>query len=71
MYICRSLASRKRSRISKHDMIRYCEEPLRRSKREKRLVFTTLNLSKIDKQILNPVPAFQDIDLSEVRFMEM
>ncbi len=42
------------------------EKPLRRSKREKRLLFTTFNVSQIDKQILNSNNDFPELDLSEV-----
>lgn len=52
-------------------MIHYEAEPLRRSKREKRLVFATLNVRQIDKQILNPGPAYQDMDLSEVSVISL
>ena len=41
-------------------------EPVRRSTREKRLVFATLNLSEIDKQILDPKHGYPDVDSSEV-----
>lgn len=61
---CRKAPGIKRRRVSGH-VISY-EEPLRRSKREKRLVFATLNMSQMDKQILNPGPSYQDLDLSEV-----
>ena len=62
--MCRKAPGIKRRRVSGH-VIGY-EEPLRRSKREKRLVFATLNVSQMDKQILNPGPSYQELDLSEV-----
>ena len=37
--------------------------PLRRSKREKRLIFATFNVSKMDKQILQG-QNYPDIDIS-------
>ena len=45
----------------------YAMEPVRRSTREKRLVFTTLNVSEIDKQILDPKHGYPDVDSSDVR----
>lgn len=62
----------KRRCIRKHRMLHHYDEtegfptanvydqPLRRSSREKRLLFATFNVSQMDKQILNPV------DMSEV-----
>ncbi len=86
LFVARSSALVKRSRISKNRVIlrqyndtesfssgsrvrmkrQVFEEPLRRSKREKRLMFATFNVSKMDKQILNPGHDFPDIE-SEVR----
>ena len=43
-------------------------EPVRRSTREKRLVFATLNVSEIDKQILDPKHGYPDVDSSEVDY---
>ena len=42
------------------------EKPLRRSKREKRLLFATFNVSQMDKQNFNAAHGYHD-DLSEVR----
>ena len=50
----------------KQDRAKFDMEPVRRSTREKRLVFTTLNLSEIDKQILDPKHGYPDVDSSEV-----
>jgi hypothetical protein len=58
----------KRRRLEKHRMSSYSrrpvfEKPLRRSKREKRLLFATFNVSQMDKQVLGRA----DTDISEVR----
>ena len=50
----------------KKEMSKFEMEPVRRSTREKRLVFATLNLSEIDKQILDPKHGYPDVDSSEV-----
>lgn len=56
----------KRSRLERHRMSSYSHtgrpKPLRRSKREKRLLFATFNVSQMDKQILGRA----DTDISEV-----
>lgn len=56
----------KRRCLEKHHVASYrrpvFEEPLRRSKREKRLLFATFNVSQMDKQILGRA----DTDFSEV-----
>ena len=64
-YIYRNLSGLKRGRMNEHTMIHYEEEPLRRSKREKRLMFATLNVAQIDKQILNPGPTNHDLYLTD------
>ncbi len=45
-------------------------EPVRRSKREKRLVFASLNISEMDRQLFNPEGGFPMIEVSsEVRHL--
>ena len=41
-------------------------EPVRRSTREKRLVFATFNLREMNKQMLNPAHDFHEMDSSDV-----
>ena len=50
----------------KQEKSKFQMEPVRRSTREKRLVFATLNLSEIDKQILDPKHGYPEADSSEV-----
>ena len=50
----------------KQEKSKFKVEPVRRSTREKRLVFATLNLSEIDKQILDPKHGYPEADSSEV-----
>ena len=50
----------------KQEKSKFKMEPVRRSTREKRLVFATLNLSEIDKQIQDPKHGYPEMDSSEV-----
>ena len=50
----------------KQERSKFKMEPVRRSTREKRLVFATLNLSEIDKQIQDPKHGYPEVDSSEV-----
>ena len=55
-------------RKGQQDRSKFKMEPIRRSTREKRLVFATLNMSEIDKQILDPKHDYPaDVDSSEVK----
>lgn len=49
----------------KQERVRF-SEPVRRSTREKRLVFATFNLQEMNKQMLNPAHDFPGIDSSDV-----
>ena len=53
-------------RVIKQEKSKFKMEPVRRSTREKRLVFATLNLSEIDKQIQDPKHGYPELDSSEV-----